>query len=168
MPDFRNRLVREELLAGLREARSELRQAIAGLRPEVRDRKPIVNWTVKDLVGHLAFWRCVDRRVIEAAISGKRPSFDFYLKGPEDLAEVNAREVARRRDRAWEEVWEEFEREEQEFLSLLERLSEDQLKLPVSAPWPKPGTVADCVRVEIDHQLTHARRIREWRQSHRL
>jgi len=157
--------MKEELVAGLREAREALREAIEGLPPEARDGRPIVNWTVKDLVGHIAFWRGVDRQLVEAALAGERPFFDFRIAGQRDLDEVNAREVARRRDRTWEEMWGELEREEGAFLSLVEGLSEEQLQLPVSAPWPNPGTVADCIRVEIDHQLAHARRIREWRKA---
>jgi hypothetical protein len=156
--------MKEELIAGLREAREALREAIEGLPPEVRDGRPIVNWTVKDLVGHIAFWRGVDRRLIEAALARACPLFDFRIADQRDLDEVNAREVARRRGRTWEETWRELEREEEAFLSLVEGLSEQHFQLPVSAPWPNPGTVADCVRVEIDHQLTHARRIREWRK----
>jgi len=157
--------MKEDLIIGLREARKALCEAIQGLPPQVRDSELIVNWTVKDLVGHIAFWRRIEREIVQAALEGREPSLEFSVENQGDLDEVNAREVALRRGRTWEEVWGELEREEEAFLSLVKSVSEEELHLPVSAPWPDPGTVADCIRVEIDHELTHARRIREWRRA---
>ncbi|HEC63114.1 MAG TPA: DinB family protein [Candidatus Acetothermia bacterium] len=156
--------MKDELLTRLRAAQKAFRQAVQGLPPEVRDQRPIENWTVKDVVGHVAFWRGVDREVIQAAQAGSSPRLGFEITCREDLDEVNAYQVACRRSWSWEEVWRELEREEQAFLATVEALTEEQLTLPAPAPWPDPGTVADCIRVEAEHQLQHAQRIQEWRR----
>lgn len=90
-----------ELLAA---ARSAERDLYAMLEPARRDAPGAIGeWSPKDVLGHLAAWRAVEARRLEARARGVPPPADD--PPPEEpVDDANARLHAERSARAWDEV----------------------------------------------------------------
>lgn len=70
-------------------------------------------WSLKDLMGHLAFWDGLEADELAARKAGTEFAFD----DSEDS--VNAREAARRADRSWDEVMTEVAANRERLIPLL-------------------------------------------------
>jgi hypothetical protein len=90
-----------ELLVAARNAERDL---YAMLEPEQRDAPGAIGeWSAKDVLGHLAAWRAVEARRLDAIARGKpAPADDPPPDEPVDAA--NARLHAERSARNWDEV----------------------------------------------------------------
>jgi hypothetical protein len=55
----------------------------------------------------------------------------------------------------------EWEASRAELLSLLHKMTNEQLHTPFVFPWGAQGTIEDLVEIFTEHEETHAREIRE-------
>ncbi|MCZ7569547.1 MAG: DinB family protein [Ardenticatenaceae bacterium] len=153
------------LLQELREARRELLAAVEGLRPsEALTEK---EWTVHDLLGHIAAW---DREVL-AALQERQAGRDRYeLEGYQDDDRWNAVVRARKAELAPEQVRMDFLMIRREVEDLLrETYSEvGATTAPIHVSWLGDTTVDELVRsTSITHDREHAAQVRAWRESRR-
>lgn len=117
-------------------------------------------WSVKDLLGHVAFWDGQSVRVMRAAARGRvgdvlRPS------GDEEVHRWNARERESRRGLTVVQVRSELADNHRRVEAALAALPEEALSAPVSG-----GTVAELIAVDtFEHYREHREQILAWRRG---
>lgn len=140
-----------ETLAKIETSWTGLMDALAGIPDDkLRERGAVGEWSIKDLMGHIAFWD--DRAVINAARFNSGAPVDEEV----DVQAANAREAAAGADRSLEEQRATMLRAHQAVVSTLE-----------TAP-PSGNRVGLCGCLEGDtfeHYDEHADDVRLWRQE---
>ncbi len=135
------------------------------LVPAERRAEPGVegDWSVKDIVAHLAAWQCRLLGWFAQARRGETPSIPAPGYTPEMIDALNARTAAEDRERPWDDILAEFRESYQRCLALAESLSEAELFAPTgfrglieASPW-KP--IADNTYA---HYIEHVEPIRAW------
>ena len=110
------------LLLALTAAREELLAAAALMPAGERESRPVCGeWTLKDVLGHVADWEwvCVDG--LRQMAAGRPPRMDY------DVDAWNREHVEARRDQPWEAVWADFHAARRALLEILEGMSEAEL-----------------------------------------
>ncbi len=128
-----------------------LQDALAGI-PEERlaEPKAVGNWSVKDVMGHLAFWDEQALLAAERHLAGQPPVQVVDWQG------MNEQQAAERAGRSAAELRAEMERAHELVVALLR-----------SRPPLDPAAVGLCGCLEEDtyqHYDAHAADIRAWRQ----
>jgi hypothetical protein len=93
---------KEELIAGLVEARRGLLEAVVALPAHRRDQVFLGTWSARDLLAHLVGWDDTNLEAVRAIVAGRRP--DFWQHHDRDWATYNARLVAEYRREDWGEM----------------------------------------------------------------
>ncbi|MDP9365945.1 MAG: DinB family protein [Chloroflexota bacterium] len=138
-------------LARLGQSWRGLTEALEGI-PEERLAEPgaVGTWSVKDVMGHVAFWDEQALLAAERHLAGQPP-----VRVP-DWDGMNERQAAARADRSVAEQRAEMERAHELIVALLE-----------SRPPLDPAAVGLCGCLEEDtyqHYDEHARNVRAWRE----
>ena len=96
--------IHEDLVALLRAGQAAEHDLFGSLAPEMRDTPGTIGeWSAKDVLTHLAAWRSIEARRLEAAADGAAPpSEDPAATDPEDVS--NATIHAERADSSWQTV----------------------------------------------------------------
>jgi len=146
----------------------ELEQAWAGLTAvvesvSVEDReKPgvVESWTLKDLLGHIAFWSGRAAETLRCACAGRLDDIPFG-EGDNWFDEWNEREYNIRKDRSFMEVRTEFLRNYKEANACLDETPEEKINLKL-----RGKDVADSFAGDTSlHYREHARHIQEWQRN---
>ncbi len=153
--------MKENLIIQLEKAREGLLRAVEGLSEEAMTASPAVGqWTIKDLLAHVAAWDEESLRGIRELLRGERPRFLDT-----DWDQWNAKEVEKRRALSRQAVLEELKRSHREFLEFLRGLGEAEWERPREERWKRyKVTVAWMVGGVIGHDREHAKQIRSWRR----
>jgi hypothetical protein len=139
---------KQEALRRVGESWTDLMAAFAGIPPErVNDAGVTGDWSIKDLVAHIAFWDGQAEIEAERLALGDRPRSI-------DVEALNEREQAASAKRGFDEVWQELEYTHQRMLTKLKEL---------------PALDPRSVGVDtFDHYAEHAAEIRAWRERNGL
>jgi len=149
---------KEVLLAALAAAREELLAAIALVPASGRASRPVCgDWTVKDVLGHVADWERLDVEGLRQMAAGRPPRVEHV----EDLDEWNQAHVEARRNQPWEEVWADFEAAHQALLEVLEEMGQADLNRPFPGIWNRETTPYAWALICLRHHRGHARDLRE-------
>ncbi len=148
---------KEVLLVALEAAREELLAAADLVPPEERASLPVCgNWTLKDVLGHVADW---DRLCVEGlrqVVAGRVPQIEHV----EDLEVWNQDHVEARRDELWEVVWVDCHITRAALLEILEEMDQADLARFFPSPWEPESTPYDWVHAFLAHDRGHARDLR--------
>jgi uncharacterized damage-inducible protein DinB len=122
-------------------------------RERMLDAGAVGVWSVKDLLGHIAYW---DEEALNAGqrhLTGEPdPEFDFDA--------INGREAARRADRTLDEQWAEMNQAHQAVLTYICSQSGDE---------PAALGLCGCLSgYTYEHYDTHAADLRAWRDRVKL
>jgi hypothetical protein len=142
----------------LEKAWAELSAVVEAIPPEDREKPGVVDsWTLKDLLGHIAFWcgraaetlRCVcDDRLGNIPVG----------EGEGWVDEWNAREYELRKDRPFTEVRVEWLRNYAEANACLDATPEEKLNVQLRGNEVAAYFAGDTY----EHFREHAQQIREW------
>jgi len=145
------------LLAALAAAREEL-LAAAALAPHDERASRLVcgEWTLKDVLGHVADWEWFGVDGLRQMAAGHAPQVEYV----EDLDTWNQAHVETRRDQPWEAVWADLHAARQALLDVLEEMSQAQLGRSFPFPWGAEGTPYQWVWVYFRHDREHAEGLR--------
>jgi len=142
-----------------------LEEALAGLdEAQMLETGVVEGWSVKDLLGHMAFWAQEAGRNVELVQAGrerqvKRP------EGTEVIDRWNAREQRLRAGRSLVEVRRELEESHRRALDALAGLAEEKLSLDLDIGLRVSGTLLELYAVDTyDHYQEHAEQILAWRR----
>jgi uncharacterized protein (TIGR03083 family) len=144
---------RDRLIRQLDSAHAEMRAALAGAGPGTAANP---DWSVKELVAHLAGWDAVTRDALLGHAGGAQAA----IPARDGIHAYNARSVAARRGLTYDETLEDWERTREELRQALVALPADKLPVKLILPWGPKGTVARLVGSIAGHEREHAQELR--------
>ncbi len=100
---------KQELIAYLSDERAKLETVLARVKPEQITQPSVCGeWSVKDIVAHLAVWTSREVTVMFQAERGQKISYGVPDDGANDWANVNAKDYEQQKDRPFERIFEDF------------------------------------------------------------
>jgi uncharacterized damage-inducible protein DinB/predicted RNase H-like HicB family nuclease len=145
------------LLAALDAARQELLAACTLVPPEERSSRPVCGeWTLQDVLGHVADWESFGVEGLRHMAAGLPPQ----VENVEDIDGWNRAHVQVRRGESWEVAWDDLHRARQALLNALAGMSQDDWSRTFPFPWGGTGNVYQWVRVYLSHDREHAHDVR--------
>jgi len=154
-----------ELLEYLAQGRARLLAAIEGLSEEEMTTSGVVgDWSVKEILAHIAAWDKETTAVIERAISQEHPEFDYTIRGRRGFAKWNAQEVEKRRAMSVGQILAEMEEAREGVIELTHQLSDEDLGRRFVPPWRWPSTPRRSLEIQAEHDVEHADQIMAWRR----
>jgi len=135
-------------------ARAELREILKLAQGNPTIYQP---WRMKEVLDHITGWDDAVIASIKSFLSGDVPA----TPAARDIDTYNAETVTSREAIPYEVTQKEWEASRTELLSLLRKMTNEQLHTPFVFPWGGQGTIENLVEIFTDHEETHAREIRE-------
>jgi hypothetical protein len=157
--------MKTELLEKLARNRDELLNVIAGVSEEQIATIPVVEaWTIKDVVGHIAYWEQVIHDHLRESLTEGKP----HPASPDESDNaINAREAAQRQTWSWQRVRAEFENARRALMETVAQMRETEFELQVPNPWwgmTHLYSLAQMVEEDaLSHCREHTEQIRKWR-----
>ncbi len=159
-------MTRDEVLQALERDRAQLQAALEGLDDQVMTTVPVAGeWTIKDLLGHMAMWHQVALKFIA---DYKQTGLPKSLGLADDAAvdAHNQREVERRRARPVAQVGAELDASYRELTAAVGGLSDKQLNTPLPAPWQNATTLEQLIAINsYEHDPEHIGQMIQWREK---
>jgi len=144
---------RQILLVGLAAARDELLAAVALVPPEERASRPVCGeWTLKDVLGHVADWEWVGVEGLRHMAAGRSPQVEHI----ESIDAWNRAHAEARRGKAWEDVGADLHAARDALLEILNGMSQADLARSFIFPWGSEGAAYQWVCVFLAHDREHA------------
>ena len=157
------------ILKRLQAERRHLEQNLAALSPEDMLRPGVVGeWSVKDVLAHLADWEAHMLVWVETArrgdpVEGPDPDLNWRRF---DL--FNQRIYEAHRDQSLDDVLEYFRSAHRRFMDMVEAMPEDEMLPPSRYPFTEQGAIYDWLGAYAAHDLWGKTEIRKWMKAHNL
>jgi hypothetical protein len=143
-------------------ARADLLTAIAGLDEATMASLPVVgNWTIKEVLAHIAGWAVWDLAAIRQVQAGEQPDFAAL----QDVTSFNARHVEERRNWTVTEILDEMDATRTALEELLMAIPEEDIFRVGQFRGPHWENLAGWLRVAREHEEEHAVQLRAWRTA---
>ena len=144
------------LLAAMDAARQEMLAAVALVPEEERETRLVCGeWTLKDVLGHVADWEWYGVERWRPEQSNR--SLQIAYPGIQEWNDLHA---AARKDDSWERVWVDFINARSTLRQILEGLEEAELARVDPAPWNPNSTVYRWIGTWIHHEMEHSADLR--------
>ena len=161
-------MTRQELISRLDAERTRLEDVIGGLPPDQMTAPGAVgDWSVKDVLAHLAMWtsRCVT--LVFQAEQGQPPEdVGAMFDGFEAL---NAADYQLQKDRPLDRVLADFRGSHRQLLRRLGSWPEASLDDPKRFPYLRGMSMSEFLISEVaDHDAEHRKQIEAWKQARHL
>jgi hypothetical protein len=157
-----------QILKRLETERRRLEKNLAGLSPDAMLQLGVVGeWSVKDVLAHLADWEARMPVWIEAARRGgpvETPEPGLTWK---QLDIVNRRIYEAHRDQPLEEVLDYFRSTHRRFMDMVEAMPEDEMLAPGRYAFTGKGTVYGWLSGFAAHDLWGKTKILKWMKAQR-
>lgn len=145
------------LVAALDCAREELKAAAALVPDRFCDTEPVCGeWTLKDLLGHLADWERFGVDGVRLIAGGQAPEVEEVT----DIDGWNAQHVEARREQPCSHVRVDVDATRETLLMELDGLGEREMTRVYPFPWGVRGTAYDWLCVFLEHDRGHAEDLR--------
>ncbi len=159
-------MTRDEILKALKRDRTQLQAALEGLDEQIVTTVPVAGeWTIKDLLGHMAMWHQVALQFIA----------DYHKTGvPKSLGLAddaavdahNRREAERRRAWSVAQVGAELDSSYRELEAAVAALTDQQLHAPLPTPWESGDTLERLIAINsYKHDPQHIAQMIKWREE---
>jgi uncharacterized damage-inducible protein DinB len=148
---------RTVLLAALQAGREALLVVAALVPPEERASRLVCGeWTLKDVLGHVADWEwfCVEN--LAAMAAGRPPEPDYGG----DLETWNREHASARRDQPWETVWADLHAARRALIQVVEGFGQTDLERVFLSASGHEGTPYQWAHACLDHDREHATDLR--------
>ncbi len=157
-------MTKEELLGDIESAWDELQSAIDGLSEEQMTRLPVSgDWTLKDLLAHLAVWQS---RLVTDLFKIERGLTPEWNLSDAQVDALNARFYREQKDRLLERILDDLYGVHAVLMSRLEALSEFALTDPKKHKWLKGKPLSAFVAEDsLEHYREHVPEILAWRRT---
>ena len=152
---------KHELFQRLRNEWLNILQLLNEIKTQEKEYHAIGNWTIFDMLSHLAGWAVWRVDAIKELLKTGHTDFSHLTHSTVD--KFNADEVADRVNHTWEQIVQEVEYADEEWIALLNSLSEEDIFVSTHFRGPLWETLAEWVQIALDHYAHHARTILEWR-----
>lgn len=153
---------RLETAARFRADMARLLRSVASLSPEQRQPAIYDDWTIKEVLAHVAAWDRELVRGLDELLAGRRPAFAGYSE-----ATFNARAVEASRVLPFADVLAELRSDHEALVGRIEALTDEEWRRTSPHRWGNraPMTVAslfDYTYKGETHYGGHAREIEKW------
>ncbi len=153
---------KSRLIERLDQARATMRAVLAIVDTH---RSIYPDWTIKEVLAHIAGWDDASAASLRAHALGNEPAtpaargIDYY----------NAESVSTRETLDYDHVVKEWEMAREELKAAINDMPPDKLNQSMLFPWGDTGTIAQLVAIFAGHEKEHAKEIRELvEQANRL
>ncbi len=142
----------------LEQAWADLTTVVESVSEEDREKPGVVeSWTLKDLLGHIAFWSGRAAETLRCVCAGRLDDVPIG-EGDSWVDEWNEREYNIRKERSFMEVRTEFLRNYKEANMCLDETPEEKIKLKLRGEEVAAYFAGDTY----GHYREHTEHIREW------
>ena len=120
-------------------------------------------WSVKDVLAHIAAWerRCVGW--IQAGFRGEKPDKPEAGYTWEDIDRLNEKTFQENRNRSLDDVQSDYRHSYQQILTQVQTLSEDDITNPQRFSWTNGRTLVPFIAANTyEHYQEHIEQIRKW------
>jgi len=154
------------MIKRLQTERHRLQQNMEGLRREEMAQPGVVEeWSIKDVLAHLADWEAHMPVWMEAARRGE-PVVEIELGlNWKQFDEFNQRIYARHRDQSLEEVLDYFHTIHEKFMAMVEAMPEDEMLARGRYRFIGKGAVYNWLGSYANHDRWAKTKIRAWRKK---
>lgn len=166
-------------LRRLAQAKERLASSIEGLDEATICQEAVMDdWTIKDILGHIVSWNEEFRANIAMILRGEHPGYDHEINQEDNFREWNRQWIREKRSISLDQVLADVERDYQEAVELIERLTAEEYRKRGVTPWKaaaakRPGeltkedtdTVEALVTYHWRHMNEHIRAIEAWRKK---
>jgi len=155
---------KHDLLEAIERERGKLDAVLATLTPEQMIEPGVVGeWSVKDVMAHLAEWERMALGWYRAGLRGEAPEVPAPGFKWNQTPQLNLAIFEKHRDRPLEEVVAWFRSSREEILGVIESLSEEDLFTAGRFAWTRKNTLgAYFVSATSSHDLWARTRITRW------
>jgi hypothetical protein len=156
-------MTKAELLAALQDARAKMEAAMEGLtEAQMVDPGVVGDWSVKDVLSHITAWEAELVTALAKAKRGLSPQLQSWSQS--DIDALNAKWHKEHKNRALDQVLEDFRGVRQQTLRHLEALTDEELA--ETKPWLRGTRLFEFIQGDtFEHDLEHAEHIRAWRRD---
>ena len=143
------------LQAALAASREEMLALAALVAEGARDGRPLYGeWTLRDVVGHVADWEQFALGCLEAG-----EMLDMGHEG--EVQKWNEAHAAARRAQPWAEVWEDYVQVRAALLALVAEKGESGMRQMLPNPWGRDATAYRFTHWFLEHEREHVVGLRE-------
>jgi hypothetical protein len=122
----------------------------------------ITNWSIKDILAHIAAWHHRLLAWLHAAIQNEAPT----ISGPDSVEEMdmlNAQFYKENKSRPLDEVLTDFRTTHQQIMDIVQAMPEDDLTNPDRFAWAKGEPLWHVIAGDTyEHYQEHIKQIQEW------
>ena len=151
-----------DLKAALVHRLDEARAGLESVLPRVDPAKQIYpNWTLKQMLDHIAGWDDAVIASLNAHMDGKSAGtpadrgIDYY----------NAQTVSTRESISFDQTLHEFQTSRQLLKQAIQTMSEEKLTEPLIVPWGGRGTVSEIIEIFSGHEEEHTADLLRWLEN---
>ena len=153
--------IKQELIDSLRNARSSILELVLALSSTQRDVVFLGEWSVKDLLAHLAGWDFTNIQAVEQILEGTYPS--FFQHYDKDWHTYNAYLVAQYKLEPFEALLAELDDSHRQLTAFLEGLpAGDILNAKVLRANGRSVTIHNLLKTEAADESRHALQLRDF------
>jgi hypothetical protein len=143
-----------QLMQEFDQARNHMRQLLTDIDTKL---EIYPEWTIKELLAHLAGWDDATILALQAHARGEAPPL-LAMRG---INFYNAQTVGERAGLNLAQIIREWEMVREQLLAILNELPEEQLADMIVSPWGQTLSVAQLVQIMAEHEEEHAVAIQE-------
>jgi len=123
------------------------------------------NWSIKDIMAHIAAWERLAQDRINSALTGEPLSYPV-IEGEDFVDTFNANVYEENYDGSLEIIEAEFQLSFQDFLKQIRNIDEEFLQKFLPFDWAKELTAQILISANTHwHYLEHAQSIRKWLET---
>jgi DinB superfamily len=134
-------------------AREEMRQILKLAQGNPTIYEP---WRMKEVLDHITGWDDAVIASIKSFLAGEVAA----TPASRGIDAYNADTVSSREAIPYEVTQREWEASRVELLTLLRKMTDEQLHIAFVLPWGRHGTIENLVEIFTEHEETHAKEIR--------
>jgi uncharacterized protein (TIGR03083 family) len=155
---------KQELIVYLGEERAKLEAVLAQVKPEQMTQAGVCgDWSVKDIVAHLAVWTSREVTVLFQAERGQKISYGMPDDSANDWANVNAKDYAQQKDRPLERIQEDFRGAYKQLLKRLTAWQDETALFQANKFAGSKSSLADKMIGGVgEHDVEHREQIEAW------
>ncbi|MBT3390427.1 MAG: ClbS/DfsB family four-helix bundle protein [Chloroflexi bacterium] len=154
---------KKELLETIQQHWNELNELLAELSEEqMLDPTVQDNWSIKDILAHIATWEELATDRLTAGLSGTPANYPI-MKSWDDINAYNTERYIVNQNRPLEKVLEEIHRIHEEYIAQIEKLDDDFIAGPMPFEWAKDTSVHTLISANAHwHYTEHIEAIEKW------
>lgn len=143
---------KERLIQLLNEARREMQAALA-MVDMTQDVYP--DWSLREMLAHIAGWDQVTRKGIETYLRGEKP----FVLPPQGFDQTNAEMATAREGLSSQQVLQDCEQERAGLIRAIRQIPAGEFGFTFAFPWGSEGTLSEMIEIIAEHEQEHAQEL---------